>query len=397
MMHKRGVTVVLLLALVIALGALIQDARFNQLIARERATAGTLAFDVRDLTDNILVLQGAQHGYVSTGQSPSDWYGRVTTLMDEVEARISHRSSTATDPDAAAAYATAAEAMARFRKIDGQIRASIEQRDPLHASDLIFMESAASVQKLTDTLKAALTRELAAIEAGIGRLGWMRSGLTGAGMFFVVGVALYFGRAATKQTGKGAPTTAQMLRDLPPAVKSSAAATAPTAAGTNVQLPPVMRPANLAAAAELCVDLGRVMDSGEVPVLLDRAASVLDARGIVLWAIDSDGARLHPTICHGYPEKVVRKLRPLQIDADNVTSLAFRSNQPQTINGASSADSAAIAVPLMSGSGCVGVLAAELRHNRPPADLMPVARILGAQFSTLIAPPEQAKRRTAQG
>jgi hypothetical protein len=52
----------------------------------------------------------------------------------------------------------------------------------------------------------------------------------------------------------------------------------------------------------------------------------------------------------------------------------------------------------MTGSGCVGVLAAELRHNRPPADLMPVARILGAQFSTLITPPnrpfEEAARPT---
>jgi hypothetical protein len=124
---------------------------------------------------------------------------------------------------------------------------------------------------------------------------------------------------------------------------------------------------------------------------------VLDARGIVLWAVDADGARLHPSICHGYSDRVVQKLRPLQIDADNVTSLAFRSNQPQTINGAAPTDSAAIAIPLLTGSGCVGVLAAELRHNRPPADLMPVARILGAQFSTLIGVPETSARRTAQG
>jgi hypothetical protein len=157
-----------------------------------------------------------------------------------------------------------------------------------------------------------------------------------------------------------------------------------------------VRPANLVAAAELCVDLGRVMDVGEVPVLLDRAASVLDAKGLVLWAIDSDGSRLHPSLCQGYSEKVIKKLRPLQIDADNVTSLAFRSNEPQTMNGASSADAAAIAVPLMSGSGCVGVLAAELRHSRPPADLLPVARIIGAQFSTLITPRDQPSRRSAQ-
>src|SRR4029078_2177407 len=131
--------------------------------------------------------------------------------------------------------------------------------------------------------------------------------------------------------------------------------------------PQVVRPPNLIAAAELCVDLARVIDSGEVPVLLDRTASVLDARGIVLWAVDSDGARLHPSICQGYSDRVVQKLRPLQIDADNVTSLAFRSNQPQTTNGATAADSAAITIPLLTGTGCVGVLAAELRHNRPPA------------------------------
>jgi len=393
-MSKRGVTVLLLLAIVIALGALIQDVRFNQLIQRERAAAGTLTLDVRDLTDLTLAMQGAQRGYVGTGQAATDWYGRVTGMMDDIATRIGNRHAAAVDPDAQAAYATASEALARFKKIDGQIRASIEQRDALHASDLIFMESAASAQKLIDALKTGLAKELAAIDAGISRLDWMRSGLTGAGLFFVAGVALYFGRAITKQTGKGAPTTAQMFRDLPPPVKTGAAAISPAGAAPSLQLPPVMRPANLIAAAELCVDLGRVMDSGEVPVLLDRAASVLDARGIVLWAIDSDGARLHPSICHGYSEKVVRKLRPLQIDADNVTSLAFRSTQPQTMNGASSTDTAAIAVPLMTGSGCVGVLAAELRHNRPPADLMPVARILGAQFSTLITPPEQAIRRS---
>jgi len=33
-------------------------------------------------------------------------------------------------------------------------------------------------------------------------------------------------------------------------------------------------------------------------------------------------------------------------------------------------------------------MAAELHHNRPHADLLSVARILGAQFSSLIAPAE---------
>jgi hypothetical protein len=109
----------------------------------------------------------------------------------------------------------------------------------------------------------------------------------------------------------------------------------------------------------------------------------------VVWAIDGDNVRLRPSLSYGYPDKVLAKLRPLQIDADNVTSLAFRSLQPQMMNGASMTDSAALAIPLADRRGCVGVLAVELRHNRPHADLLAVARILGAQFSTT----DHARRR----
>ena len=130
------------------------------------------------------------------------------------------------------------------------------------------------------------------------------------------------------------------------------------------------------------------MDTADVPALLERTATVLGARGLVVWAIDSDGARLRPSLSHGYTDRVLAKLRPLQIDSDNVTALAFRTLQPQAQNGAAAGDAAAIAIPLLTGTGCVGVMAAELHHNRPSADLLPVARILGAQFSSLIAPAE---------
>jgi GAF domain-containing protein len=395
-MSKRGVSVLLMLAAVIALGALVQDYRFDRLIARERAAVGAMAGDVHDITETVLLMQGAQRAYVATGQSASEWYGRVSKTIDDLQARIEARRTASTDANAIASYWTATETLNKFRKLDGQIRTAVEQHDVLHASDLIFMDGATTVQKLTDTLKAAQARDQAAIEAGVDRLGWMRSGLAAIGVLFVLGVALYFGRAVTNLGAKTAPTMADMIRNLPPAVKTGVAAPVAPAPAMTIQLPPVVRPANLVAAAELCVDLGRVMDAGEVPVLLDRAASVLDAKGLVLWAIDSDGSRLHPSLCQGYSERVVQKLRPLSIDSDNVTSLAFRSTQPQTMNGASQNDAAAIAVPLMSGSGCVGVLAAELRHSRPPADLMPVARIIGAQFSTLITPREQPTRRSAQ-
>jgi hypothetical protein len=64
-MSKRGVTVLLLLAIVIALGALIQDCSLQSAdriaSARLRARSPSMCAILTDLT---LAMQGAQRGYV---------------------------------------------------------------------------------------------------------------------------------------------------------------------------------------------------------------------------------------------------------------------------------------------------------------------------------------------
>jgi hypothetical protein len=296
--------------------------------------------------------------------------------------------------------------MTAFKKLDAQIRSSMEQGDRLHASDLIFLDVSGAIQKMHDAFAAARTRNRDVVDRNVRQLARLQLGMTGVAVLFVLAVAIYFGRAVTILARKTEPSTAQMLRDLPPPVKAGAssatsphvsAGPSPGAAAPPAQTPApgtqVQRPTHLAAAAELCVDLAKVMDAQDVPALLERTASVLDAKGIVLWAVDSDGARLRPSLSHGYPDKVLAKLRPLQIDGDNVTSLAYRSLEPQTMNGATPAEPAAVAIPLLTGTGCVGVMAVELRHNRPHADLLPIARIVGAQLSTLIAPPDESAQK----
>jgi hypothetical protein len=201
-----------------------------------------------------------------------------------------------------------------------------------------------------------------------------------------------------------------MLRDLPPPLKTGAPAgtganasngAAPGAPAPTTGAPILSRhaipsaSAHLAAAAELCVDLARVVQADELPQLLERAATILDARGVVLWAADDSGAILRPSLAHGYPEKVLQRLRAIQVDADNVTSLAYRSQEPQALNGSAVTDPAALAIPLLAAGGCVGVMSVELRHNRPAADLLPVAKIIGAQFSTLIVPVPAPGERIA--
>jgi hypothetical protein len=46
--------------------------------------------------------------------------------------------------------------------------------------------------------------------------------------------------------------------------------------------------------------------------------------------------------------------------------------------------------------GCVGVMAAEIRHNRSQADVMPLARFIAAQFATIIGPSDEGLSKVAE-
>ena len=110
-----------------------------------------------------------------------------------------------------------------------------------------------------------------------------------------------------------AASMAQMLRELPPPVKSPLATPAvPTAVSkpaASAAAPAVAPSAvNLPEAAELCGDLARVIDGRDVPGLLARAAKLLEASGVIVWMADSDGQQLHPTLTHGYSDKVLSRL-----------------------------------------------------------------------------------------
>jgi hypothetical protein len=120
-----------------------------------------------------------------------------------------------------------------------------------------------------------------------------------------------------------------------------------------------------------------------------RAATVLEAKGLVLWVSDATGLSLRPSVAHGYSEKVLQRIGSLPTDGDNVTSLAYRTLQPQVVRGSIDGHGA-LAVPLITGQGCVGVLAAEVQGAKPGDARFAVARIIAAQLSTLVSPAAAA-------
>jgi transcriptional regulator with XRE-family HTH domain len=157
-----------------------------------------------------------------------------------------------------------------------------------------------------------------------------------------------------------------------------------TASGFDSANPPFPREPDLAAAAYLCTELGRVMETRDVPPLLEGAAKILNAIGLIVWIWDPHGTALRPALAHGYPDDVLAQLPGVRRDADNATATAFRSAETRIVNGSDLA-SGAVVVPLMTPGGCGGVLAVELKHGRENNEsVRALATIFAAQLATLV-------------
>lgn len=377
----RGVGLLVALTLVIAAGALIQDFRFDATIARDRAALLTSDREFGSLSASIAALRAAQAAYLAGGQDPEYWIAQVNDVSGEIDATIRRRRGAAPAEAARQQYDAAATALASFVAVDGRARAYVRTDQKLLASDLVFMDSLQALTRVTTALDAARATELAAAEDRLARLRTLRFGLNTVAIGFVVAVALFFWRALASAASQAELLiqTATPRPAAPPQPPPARVAPAPVA-------PPV-HGLNLADAAALCNDLAKVTDGRDVPPLFDRAAHVLAAKGIVLWVADPGGTVLRPSMTHGYSDRVVAKLGTLSIDADNLTSLAYRSLRPQTVNGDAPGAPGAIAVPLVSAAGCVGVLAAETRQHRPAQEALPVAQMIAAQLASLVAPP----------
>ena len=161
---------------------------------------------------------------------------------------------------------------------------------------------------------------------------------------------------------------------------------------------PVSSEPDLLAAAQLCTELGRVDDTHEAAPLLQEAARLLDAVGLIVWVWDPQGMELTPALAHGYSDRVLAQLPRVRRDADNATAAAFRSAQPCVVNG-SNRTSGALVVPLMTPTGCGGVLAIELQHgSAQKASVRALVTIFAAQLARLVRiarPAEAVDRRRA--
>jgi transcriptional regulator with XRE-family HTH domain len=135
------------------------------------------------------------------------------------------------------------------------------------------------------------------------------------------------------------------------------------------------------AVAALCTAFARVQAIDDLRRVLQDAAALLGAAGMILWIWDDASGELKPALAHGYSDHVLAQLPPVRRDTNNPTAAAFRSQQPSAIEPTDRLR-AALAVPLLTPAGCAGVLAIEFQHG---AEHTPSRRAASTIFAALLA------------
>ena len=446
-MKSRGARLTLLILFIVSLAATAYLFWNGESLASSRfAELSAFEDHARAASKALLETRAAQQAYVAAGQTGEYWPGKVSAGIGSARAALSAMRGSATSPQAVSELEAALGALDDFTQLDRRARGFTGNGQQLLASDLIFGDGLAMISAVGARLEQARSTEhgagLDAVNTSQKRQAFAL--IAGAAAAALVVLLLVPGSATEREAISiaAAPAAANSLRlaaparpaaslDLsivpeewsPPreitgdreagqehvsaagnmaqenqavsaAVEGPAESVAAAVPKVPVQIAAAANPqADFRGLASLCTDLARVIDTQELPSLLDRASSLLDARGIILWIADPDGRELNPIVAHGYPAQLVNRLGTIARDAENATAAAFRTSLLQTVD-AGSDSTGAIAAPLVTPGGCVGVMAAEVERNAEREESrLAAAAIVAAQLATLIGPPARSQNR----
>ena len=226
-----------------------------------------------------------------------------------------------------------------------------------------------SEQQAADNAEAAERKLEAGALAGAAGLGVL--------VLAVLTIAWPTTRASSEPSSMASETSPSVTAGLGLQSPSPSAYTTSRPAG------PVLRKA-----AELCTNLGRVSDVDELRGLVASAADLIDASGLIVWTTVPGAKELRPVFSHGYPAEMISKLPPLSRTADNAAARGFRSGQLQIVLARPGSSNGAVVAPLLTSTGCVGVVSAEIRGGAESSEsVQALAAIFAAQLATVMPAP----------
>jgi hypothetical protein len=394
--------------------------RAERQLAASRESVVALTRDVGRAQAMIGDLRGAQAGVVAGGQDPAFWVPKAAALVQDASSALKALARGPLGTEAAQDLTAAAEALASFARTSDRVRDLLATEQPLTASSVAFGNGAQYLSTAAVALASVAPSQALTVEREAARVRQLDAyALLGAAGLTVIVLLLLLPRIGLERAAPAEPDASAEGLGLPLAVPSPADLNALGRSGFDpaIRRNPPPAPAevppeppheseedivqdlqresqirlnteaqvDLAEAARLCGDLARVKDGSELPGMLARAANLLDASGIVLWMAGPEGTVLRPAASHGYSEHTLAKMEALSGRSENAVSVAFRTGEVKVVRG-DKGRSGAVVTPITAASGCVGAMAAEIRHG---AEMSPsvqaVATIISAQLATLVA------------
>ena len=369
-----------LLIVVIAIVIGLTTGYFLQHIDRninaQRTSTDVLRDQAAALSATIADVRAGQYAYVARGQGEAFWMSYVESLMPALQKQAAEFSTLLTAPAAHSAFEDTTAALDNFRTLDSKVRGFVQSGNSLLASDMIFSDGLESMATASSQVSAALQAEVQHRNGSVAALRARQLAVLGggAGIMLLMIVGMAFSGASLANAAAEPPVAVappvEPVRFEAPLPKARAAVTP-----------------RLLNTAQLCAELARVTESRQLPSVLERAAKVLDASGIIVWVAEPSRQRLVPALYHGYEAKIISRMGSIHREANNAAAAAYRSSEVRTVAG-DSFTSAAVIVPLMTSDGCVGVMSAEMKSgSEKDESAQALATIFASQLATLVATP----------
>jgi hypothetical protein len=367
---------------------------FKQEAIRSATEARTAALETetRELMAKLDDVRASQQSYVAAGQNADFWTARADRDMTALETELKELDARASSAPSQAALDKAATMLERLRKTDGRARRYLDQNQRLMASDVIFTEGIDGGRALASAVEDARAAEadyLVGQEEAARRTEiWAAVSAIGACLIAMLILV---------------PLPGQMSSSAESSPESAAASTDPSELyltdqpRSSLQQPATASSLDFSRMAALCTEFGRVGEAGELSGLLDQSRDILKSSGLIVWLTDSLSSTLRPALSSGYGRDQLSRIGGIPYDAQNATAAAYRRQQSEMIDAAGGG-SAAIVVPILSPSGCLGVLTLELKLGVAATDaLCSSASIVASQLAGLVGPlPSAPDIATAQ-
>jgi len=360
--------------------------KIDKVLAAERSAADALRLTSAGALATLADLRAAQMGYVARGQGEAFWMTRVSSLLPGLDEQLATLKTALTAPGAQSDLEGAAAAVDNFHKLDARAQDFVKSGDGLLASDLIFSDGLEAVSTASTQIQAAVGDELQARQTGVTALRIRQLQILGGASGGVLLIVLLLGFTAVGQP--------KVIAAAVPAGNPAQPIEESRPKRTLLPLQPAAEPQAqdkaLAKAARICTEMARAQEVRQLPGLLERAAGVLDASGMIVWVADPARKELRSVMACGYSDQALTRMGSIPVDAANAVAHAYRSAHLRAVTGHHST-TGALVTPLFVADHCIGVLAAEMKGGSETDERsQALASIFAAQLATLVSPPPDA-------